>query len=611
MANTSLDVTGLDFDSIKSNLKTFLKSKPTFKDIDFEGSNISVLIDVLAYNTYLNSFYLNMVGSEMFLDTAQLRDSIVSHAKELGYVPRSFRSAVAVVNVNITPNLPTLPDNVVIPKNTTFTSKVGSNTYSFSTNQSYVINESENGVFTKEIEIYEGTVVSETFVVLNDDERPRYVISNPTVDVSSIEVTSIEDNGQVVQPYVYADSIYLVKSDSKVFYVQPAENEQYEIVFGNNLVGSKPKPGSVLVISYRAASGELPNGASLFESDGSIGGYTDVVVETVLSASGGNINEDIESIRINAPKTFTTQQRAVTTTDYETLLQSAFSEISSISAYGGEEVTPPEFGKVFVAVDISNADGIPESRKRVYRDFIKQKSPLSIDVEIVQPDILYVLLESTVSYNVNQTFQTAEEIRTSVIAAVQQYATDQVNGFKKTLRCSKLAAIIDGADESILSNILKVTMMKIVPVTPNLEFTGLVTFDQALEDEGEVSIPVSINGDVITEAHFGHALYSSPFQYGGRTCILADDSQGAVYIAEYRVDNEGTSRPSVSPKINIGSVNYATGEVFLSEFTIEDFDGYALKLYGTPLLKNITSQKNILLNVSLADLDIKAVGVSA
>ena len=349
MANTSIDLVGLDFNSIKTNLKTYLKNNTAFKDVDFEGSNISVLIDLLSYNTYLNSFYTNMVASEMFLDTAALRDSVVSHAKALNYTPRSFVSASANVTISISPTSST--NSVVIPKGTSFTSRVGSNTFTFTTNENLVLSNPNNNVFTSNLTIYEGSYLTDSFVMNYSNSSQRFVISNPTVDTSSISVTVIEDNGDNNINYSKATSLIGMTSVSNNYFIEAAENQQYEIKFGDNVFGRKPKDGSVIVAEYRTSSGELPNGASTFSNDGNIDGHSNVSVSTVSNASGGALNEPIESIRYNAPRAFQTQNRAVTASDYETILKSNFSDIQSISAYGGESLVPPQFGKVFISLN--------------------------------------------------------------------------------------------------------------------------------------------------------------------------------------------------------------------------------------------------------------------
>lgn len=610
MANTNIDLVGLDFDTIKSNLKTYMRSKGAFSDIDFEGSNMSVLLDLLAYNTYLNGFYLNMVASEMFLDSATLRDSIISHAKELNYLPRSFRSSYATIQVDITPT--SSANAVVLPKNTSFTAKVGSNSYSFTTDASLVLTEPVLGTFSANVVVYEGTIITDTFVKTSLASQ-RFVLSNPTVDTGSIDVTVVEDNGQTILDYVYAESIYNVSANSQVFYLQPAENQQYELVFGEDRLGRAPKVGAAISVSYRACSGELPNGASVFASDGAIDGHANVVVTALVSAQGGQVNESVESIRLNAPRTFATQQRAVTARDYETLLKANFGEITSISAYGGEELNPPVYGKVFCTIDIRDANGIPENRKKVYLDFIRTKTPLAIDVEILDPEFIYYSVTTDVRYDVRNTRKSASEIKSLVLGAIEKYNSDNLNGFNKTMRFSKLARAIDDVDTSIVGNDPKVRLIRYVAPELNVEFAQTLSFGQPLEAESGVNLAVLQFGQRTTngESHYGHAIRSSLFTYQGKQCVFVDDSKGSLYVAEYstRINGQELPNPLITPGAVVGSVDYDNGIVSINSVVITAFVGSAIKIIAKPLSNDIYSSRNNILTLDYAETQVNVTGV--
>lgn len=594
MANTNIDLVGLDFSSLKNNLKTFLRTNTQFKDIDYEGSNINVLLDVLAYNAYLNAFYTNMVASEMFLDTAQLRDSIVSHAKELNYVPRSFTSAKATVNVSITPT--TAVNTLLIPKYTSFTSRVGSNTYTFVTTESQVVTSAANGVFTKTVDIFEGAIKTETFVMNYANSSQRFVISNPTVDTSSLDVTVYEDGGQTIQTYTLGTQLYSVTNTSKVFFIQPAQNQQYELIFGDNVFGRKPKDGSTIVARYRASSGELPNGATVFSSDGPIDGHTNVSVTTISTATGGAVGETNESIRYNAPRAFQAQNRAVTASDYETLLKNQFSDIKAISVYGGEEASPPRYGRVFVCVDVADADGAPELRKQSYLSYIKDKSPLTIQVEFVDPSFVYVGVDSVVYFNANETNKTTSDIETTVKGAISTFNTVNLSDFKKTLNYSSFVAAIDDSESSILSNDTELTLIKRVFPLLNQEYAFTVTVDNKLQQEQGRKLAV-------TEAHFGHTLTSSAFTYDGVRCLLIDDSLGNVYIA---VEEATTIR---ALRI-VGTLDYETGTLNVNtSFNISAYEGNYIELRFKTLSRNIVSKTNTIIAIDQLDVTVTAVGV--
>lgn len=596
MANTSVSLVDLDFETIKNNLKTYLKrSDSPFKDVDFEGSNISQLLDILSYNTYLNSFYLNMVGSEMFLDTAQLRDSVVSHAKELNYIPRSYRSAEAEILFAVTPSM--AMGALVIPKGTTFTSKVGSNNYSFATSESATITINSNNQFVANVMVYEGSYVTDSFVYSAANTSQRFVLSNPTVDTRSMTVSVVEDNGATVLVYTRALSLLGVTDQSQVYFLQPAENSQYEVVFGDGVVGRVPKNGAVVSVEYRACSGELPNGARSFDVDGPISGQANISAVTTLSAAvGGSVNESLESIKLNAPRHYQNQERAITATDFETLLLTNFPEIQAVSAFGGEEVVPPQYGKVYIAVDNKDLDGAPESAKQKYYSFIKPRSPLSIDPVFIDPVFLYVEAQCLVRYNTNQTTLQTSDIATLVKNKISSYNSTKLNGFKKTLRYSKLLQDINNAHESIVSADLYTVPYKKLDVVVGTPFNAIVDFGFPLSTSYVISYDDYVRSDV-------KAVYSTLFEFGGRTCSIQDDRAGnlGVYTAEGEDAN--------TLLVNIGTVDYAAGEVVISDLTIDGLDGSHIHLYVNPLEKDITSSKNYILTIGDEDIEVDIVAI--
>jgi len=591
MANTSINLVGLDFDTLKNNIKTYLKTNTAFKDYNFEGSNMAVLVDVLAYNTYLNSFYLNMVASEMFLDTAQLRDSIVSHAKELNYLPRSHISSQAVINIGITPS--SNVSSVLVPKGTSFTSRVGGSTYTFTVAENIVLNSSVGGTYTAaNTKIYEGAYVTESFVYDESKTNQRFVLSNPTVDTSSISITVIEDSAATILTYTRSQSLFDLTPSSKIFFVQPAENNQYEVVFGDGVFGRKPKNSAVIAVQYRVSSGALPNGASTFINDGAIDGHVNVAITTVSSAVGGSAAETSESIRFNAPRAVATQERAVTVADYKTLLQIQFPEIQSLNVYGGEDLDPPQYGKVFVSVDIVDADGIPQANKVIYSDFIKTRTPLTITPEFVDPEFTYIDVNSTVKYNVNISTKQPEEIKTVVQAAINEYSDVYLDDFESTLRYSQLLRAIDEADPAIVGNETQVRAIKLL-ATPTLRIgrptNYVVDFDMPLSPEFYV-----------TEKRFStslaHTVESSTFTYGGKICSIKDNA-GTLNIV---TDQENESVVVQS----IGTTDFETGRLTLFDFNPSDVPGGIIKFYAVPASSDIRSTKNVILRVLEQDINI-------
>ena len=592
MANSSIVLTNLDFDTIKSTFKSYLQSQDRFNDYDFDGSNINVLLDVLAYNTYHNAFYLNMVGNEMFLDSAQLRDSVVSHAKELNYVPQSFRSAQANVNINIV-STDTNKRSVVIPKGTTFTSRLLDKNYTFSVDENIIVSEytlSSNTIsFTgKNITLYEGYYVNDTYTYTYGTPS-KLIISNKNVDVSSLSVTVVEDSGASTLVYKRATSMFDLTKDSLVFFVQGAESDSYEIVFGDGVTGRRPKNNSIISIEYRISNGELPNGCNRFVPDSTIQGETNINVTTNSAAAGGNVYETTESIKYNAPRHFTSQERAITTEDYETLLKINFPEINTVTAYGGEDLDPPQFGKVYVSVDLKEVDALPDIKKLEYYRFLKPRSPVSIDPVFVDPEYTYLGVTSKVNYNVNITALTADDIKTITGSAILLYAENTLNNFNRTFRYSKLIQAIDNSQVSVISNETDITIIKIA--TP--EIGKFLTFDI------NYNIPLTVEQQS-TQRTNQFSVYTSFIQYKGIKAFIRDNGNGSLNVL---------SAATEALIDTVGTIDYDKGLLQFSNFKIDSFFGAGVKFYAYPRNKDISTINNVILNIVEEDISITAVAI--
>lgn len=589
-ANSSISLSNLDFDTLKETLKSYLKSQDKFKDYDFSGSNINVLLDILSYNTFHNSFYLSQIGNEMFLDTAQLRDSVVSHAKELNYTPRSFKSAEANVNITVvTTDL--AKRSIAIPKGTSFTSRYTNKNYTFSTNENivltnYTINDT-NVTFTGEnIVLYEGYYVNDSFTYTSSNKQ-RFILTNKNVDISSISATVIEDVGGTTLSYSRAQSLFEIDSDSTIFFIQGCENDSYEVIFGDGVTGRKPKDNSVIVLEYRTSSGQLPNGCNTFLPDSTIDGESNITVATNSAASGGSVSESIESIKYNAPRHFTTQERAVTAEDYENLLKINYPEINTVSAYGGENLDPPQFGKVFVAVDLVGVDGLPQSKREEYYRFLKPRSPVSIDPVFVNPEYTYIGIDTSVNYNINTTRLTQDDIKTLVSSAIINYAQINLNNFNRVFRYSKAINVIDEAAPPIISNETIVKVIKVVSPTLNESSTFDVKMAIALDQS-------------LSKASGGYTVQSSRFTYKGQKATIQDDGEGILYIVD------AFSGQTIT---NIGSVDYTTGLLQFSNFIVTAYEGSGIKIYTVPATKDIQTINNVILNIIEEDIDITVVPV--
>lgn len=594
MATPSINLTTLDFDEIKASLKNYMRQQDRFNDIDFEGSNISVLLDVLAYNTYLNAFYLNMAVNEAFLDTALLRDSVVSHAKHLNYLPRSFRSARANIDIAITPT--TSVQEVVVPFGTSFSTRVGSNTYNFYTADTIVINAPTNGTFlASNVAVYEGEYVSESYLVDYAQANQRFKITNPNVDTTSLIVTSIEDSGANVVTYTASRSLLGLDETSKSYFIQAAENDTYEIYFGDNILGRRPKDKSVVKLLYRVCNGQLPNGASKFNATGTIGGHANVSVTTQMSAMGGDINESIESIRFNAPRNFQVQERAVTTGDYKLLLQNEFSsDVQAINVYGGEEADPPQYGKVVIAVSVADSVALPTYKQDEMKAFLKTRTPLSIDPVFVTPEYMYLDVDVVARYNINTTILTPSDIRTVVLSSIANFNTNNLNDFDVQFRHSKLSATIDDSDTSIISNDLYVKPYRVFIPSLTQSNTFKIKFFNKLRQ-----LPASSRVHVYEDEH---TIDTTLFTYNGRQCSIEDDGVGNLRI----VQATGTSHVTILPKI--GTVNYETGEIEISNLPITAYEGSGIKFYALTESKDIYAQKNIIMSIRASDISVTIEG---
>lgn len=588
MANSSINLVDLDFNALKTSFKDYLASQARFKDYNFEGSNISVLLDVLAYNTYLNSFYLNMVASEMFLDTAQLRDSVVSHAKELNYMPRSFRSAYANVNIAITPS--TTVDSVVIPSKTGFTARLGPQTYNFVTNESFAIVTSSNGVFyANNVTLYEGSYITDTYVKNTGIQNQRFVLSNPNVDTSSIEITVTENSGADVYSYVQSYSMFGLSSNSNIFFVQGAENNQYEVVFGDDISGRRPLDGAAIEVTYRISNGELPNGADNFINNSSIDGHSDVAITLNQEAINGSVSETIDSIKYNAPRSFQSQERAVTESDYKTLLLREFPEIQAISVYGGEKEEPPQYGKVFVSVDITNSEGVPDIYKTLYKNYLQDKVPLGITVDVVNPDFVYLDVDSTVNYDYNSTTLSAEEIKTLVTQSIVTYNDTYLNDFNAKFRYSNFVSYIDKVTPSIINNDTVCTPFFIL--NPVLSVNN--DFARSFGAEILITTPTTKSHDILTD----RGVYSTNFVYDGLRCQLEDDGAGNMRIVRVTT----TSHIEV---VKVGTVDYTTGTIIIGNFNVSSYTGNGIKLYAKLVTRDFQSNLKYILTINTGSINV-------
>lgn len=481
----ALRISELDFNTIRENLKNYLRSQSEFSDYDFDGSGLSVLIDILAYNTHYMGYYLNMIGNEMFLDTAQIRNSVLSLAKLTNYIPRSKTGAVSTINVVVTPPVGDTETALVLPKFTRFISEpIDGINYTFSTTETYIVSKS-GGKFTfNNVSIKQGETSNLFYTVSNSNRR--FLLPSANVDTTTITVSIQESSTNTyTQIYTPAEDLTEVTANSPVFFVEENSDENYMLYFGDNIIGKQPANGNIVIIKYLDTLGTAANKANTFTNIEAISGYSNISVSSMTAASAGADKETVEQIRYRAPIHYTSQNRAVTVSDYESLLLKDYPNISSISIWPGDENEPPVYGKVFISIKpISNYEFTTLEKQRIVDDIITKKSVVSIFPEIVDPNYTYLLLRISANWKASLTNLNESQIKSLVRAAVEDYVTNELNTFQSVYRESVLHNYIDKAHQSILSSAATAFIQKRITLVPNSQQNYIASFDTKLHRGG-------------------------------------------------------------------------------------------------------------------------------
>lgn len=576
----------LDFDTYKANLKTFLKSQTQFRDYDFDGSNMSVLIDILAYNTYLNGFYLNQVGSEMFLDTAMLRESAVSRAKELNYVPRSRVSSKAQIVLTVQAPANNAPSTLTIPKGFYVSGSANGKTYLFSTDQAYVIR-NENGAYSSgNVYVYEGRLVTEYFVA---NSSAKYTLASANVDISSLSVTvQVSNTNTSNTVYSRAYNLYGLSNTSTVYFVQGYRDNYYEIVFGNGVTGDALDDGNVVKVQYRDATGPDADYINKFTAVSTINSYA-ASVTTSQASFGGAERETIDSIKFNAPRHFSSQDRAINKTDYAILIKNNFPMIQAVSIFGGEELSQKRYGKVAIATKPYGAEITPDSIKTQIGTFLNERTSVAIDPIFIDPDYFYVTISSNVKYNQTITSLSTSDIETLVRAAIDTYNSSYLYDFNSNFRYSKLSSAIDNAETSIVSNDTTVWMTKRLLPAIGTPFVTDVKFGNQLSVDG-VHFPAPAGLEPIVSSDY--------FTYAGNAAAyLRDNGVGGIYVVTQ------TSTGETLLNDDVGIVNYDTGEVSLYGLTVDSYNGH-INLKAKLEAKDIIIAQNQIIVIDQDDVTI-------
>ena len=547
MASNKLVVSDFDFDNVKSNLKTFLQNQPEFSDYNFEGSGFAVLLDTLAYNTHYLGFNANMLVNETYLDSADIRKNIVALAKMIGYTPSSVRAPVSTIDITVNN---ASGSSILMNKGTTFTSSVDGTGYNFLTNEDITITPL-NGVYKfSDVNLYEGTLVTFKYTVDSTDTDQRYIIQNLNADTSTLKVTvqnSVSDS--TLNTYTLATGLRNITDTSKIYFLQETDNGKFEVYFGDDVIGKKLEDGNIVILEYIVTNKTEANGAKTFELAGSIGAFSNVTISTKANAQGGSEAETKESIRFNAPLQYTAQDRAVTATDYESIVKTLYPNALSVSAWGGEDDETPVYGVVNIAIKAASGSTLTETTKASIVKGLIPYNVASVRPAIVDPETTSIILSSVAKYDKKGTSKSADTIKSEIVTAVTNYNTTTLQKFDGVFRFSKLTGLIDDVDTSILSNITTVNMRK--NFTPTI--ASSTKYDVYFRN-------------AIYNPHSGHSsvLSSTGFKVTGsdNEMFLDDDSNGNVR-RYYLVSGVKTYANNTQ-----GTINYETGQVTLNSLNV-------------------------------------------
>jgi len=586
----------LDFNDIKVALKEYLRAQSDFTDYDFEGSALSNLLDVLAYNTYYTAFNTNMVVNELFIESATLRDNVVAIAKQLGYRPKSATSPTAYISFTFNYTNTTTDTQLLLKKGTGFISSYDNVTYKYVVLEDAKAQVSNNAAVFTDVLLKEGTLLTNTFAVNTSLQSQRFILDNPNVDTNTIKVKIYPTGSGFSEPYLVSDNILGVDATSKVFFLNEIEDERYELIFGDGVLGQKLSNGAVIEVSYLVTSGSASNGVRTFvfsgilETPAGSNPQGAVTVNSTVPSSGGEEIETTKKIKFNAPKSYGTQNRAVTSEDYGAIVRNIYPATSDVIIFGGEDQVPPQYGKVFIVLKPNDASYITSLTKKEIIKELKKYVIASVEPVIVDPSILFVELTSKIYYNSTITADTPSQIRDKVIGAVQSYVdVSDIEKFNGKFRYSKIVGVIDEADKSINSNITTVTMRKDFYPQLNSTFYYEICYQNAFDIDCEGSV-LSTTGFRVTE-------------YPNFDVYLEDRNSKIVL---YRLDSV-TGEKVVLDK-EVGTLDYEKGELKMYDLTIikgSYFDN-RISVRVKPLSNDVQAFREVYLDVDIANSSFSA-----
>ena len=588
---SKLNISQLDFDQIKANLKRFLSNQSQFKDYDFEGSGMSILLDLLAYNTHYLSYNANILANEMFIDTADLRNSIVSLAKSLGYTPNSPRAPIADLTVVVND---ATGSSLTMGAGTKFTTSVDGTSYNFVTTASNTIT-SVDGIYTfSNLKIYEGTYVTYQYTANTSDVDQRFLIQSANADTNTLTV-QVQNSSVDTTAFTYtkATSITELDSTSRVYFLQEAEDGKFEIYFGDGVIGKAIEDGNIIILKYVVTNKTAANGASSFSLSGNIGGFSDVTITVNSNAANGANAQTNDSVKFYAPKSYAAQDRAVTIEDYKTKVAELYANAKSISAWGGENAETPVYGRVYISINPISGSSLTDATKNSIVTQLKRYSVASVTPVIVDPETTTLLLTTTARYDEQTTSKAADTLKTDITNALTNYNNNTLNQFDGIFRYSKVLELIDDADTSILSNITTLRIRK--------------SFTPILSSSTNYTVYLS---NPLYNPHTGHKsmeggiLSSTGFKVNGdATNIYFFDDDGSGNLRRYYL--VGSVRTYVDN--SAGTINYSTGQINIDSInisSIENIRGSAstvIELTVQPDSNDIVPVRNQVLNIDVAN----------
>jgi len=591
--SNKLVVSDYDFEQVKLNLKSFLQSQTSFQDYDFEGSSLNILLDILSYNTHYMAFLANMATNELYLDSADIRNNIVSLAKMIGYTPSSPRAPLASIDVTLNNATGT---SVTMSKGTIFTTSVDDVTYQYVTNSDITISPLAGIYKFSSVPIYEGSLVTFKYTVDSTDVDQKFIISSENADTSTLLVkVQNSSTDTTTNTYSLAGGYNNVTSTSKVYFIQEGQDGKYEVYFGDGVNGASLSDGNIVILEYIATNKTVSNGASSFSLSGNIGGFTDVTIATISNSQGGSESETNESIRHNAPLQYAAQDRAVTTTDYETLVKSIYPNALSVSAWGGEDDETPRYGIVKIGVKAASGSTLTETTKADIVSKLKPFNVASVSPQIVDPEVTSVLLTSTVKYSSASTTKSTDTLKSEITTAITNYNTNTLQKFDAVYRHSKLTGLIDNVDSSILSNITTIKIRK--SFTPTLASSTKydIYFRNAL-----------FNPHSGHNSSAGGILSSTGFKVSGSDLEQFLDDDGAGNVRRYYL-NAGIRTYTNTTQ---GTIDYDSGQITLNSLNIASISNIrgststVVELTVTPNSNDVVPVRDQIVELDIANSNI-------